>query len=416
MNNSSSIVKERLKRRYLYEQLFKFAGLFAVLIACIFLFVFIGSIIVNGYKAFTIKEIKTKLYLNTDLVLAKDYQAIINNSIHIMFPELNQSEISKVSLLISDGAQYELKHYIQKNIISKDNIVNKLDIEYSKAISYKLPMSQLAIECLQEESSKCSKIQYKILKKLSDQKLIKNVFNTRFFVKGDSRDPEMAGMAGSIMGSILVILICMGIALPISICSAVYLEELAPKNKINYFIEISINNLAAVPSIVFGMLGLAIFLGILNMPRSSSFVGGITLSMMALPILIVVTRQAIKTVPSSIKQGAMALGASQIQILLHHTLPLAMPGIMTGTILTICRVIGETAPMIMIGMVAFMVDIPTGVFDPATVMPVQIYLWANSPEVAFKTKTAGAILVLLAILIFMNILSVFLRKKYEVKW
>ncbi|MFV9875617.1 MAG: phosphate ABC transporter permease PstA [Rickettsiales endosymbiont of Dermacentor nuttalli] len=414
--NNSSIVKEKLKRRYLYEQFFKFMGLSAVIVAGAFLCIFIGSILMYGYKAFVTKEIKAKLYLNTDLVLAEDYQAIIDNSLHIMFPELDKSEISSISLLISDGAQYELKNYIQQKMISKDYIVNKLNIEYLKTISYKLPMSQLGIECLKEESFKCNKIQYKILKDLCERKLIKNVFNTRFFINGDSRNPEMAGMEGSMIGSILVVLVCMGIALPISICSAVYMEEFASKNKINNLIEVSINNLAAVPSIVFGMLGLAIFLGLLNMPRSSSLVGGFTLSMMALPMLIVITRQAIKTVPSSIRQAAMALGASPIQILLHHTLPLAMPGIMTGTILTICRVIGETAPMIMIGMVAFMADIPGDLFDSATVMPVQIYLWANSPEVAFKTKTAGAILVLLAILIFMNTMSVFLRKKYEIKW
>lgn len=281
--------------------------------------------------------------------------------------------------------------------------------------TYWLPAANRLSLC-QSHSIICDQVELSAIKVLAEKGYLRSVFNYNFFISSDSREPEVTGMAGSIMGSLFTVIICMVLAFPLALLSAIYLQEFAPKNKLTYLIEININNLAAVPSIVFGILGLAVFLITFGIPRSSSLAGGLTLAVMALPTMIVTTRQALATIPLTIKHGAMALGASDLQILLHHTIPLAMPGIMTGAILTICRILGETAPMIMIGMVAFIADIPTNFLDPATVMPVQIYLWADSPETAFKAKTAAAILVLLVILFFMNILAIIVRKKYEIKW
>jgi phosphate transport system permease protein len=245
---------------------------------------------------------------------------------------------------------------------------------------------------------------------------IKYRFNKYFFTSGDSRSPEIAGILGSIMGSFFIVVVCMLVAFPIGVLSAIYLEEFAPKNRLTEFIEININNLAAVPSIVFGLLGLSIYIQVFGLPRSASFVGGLTLALMALPVIVISTRTAIRAIPQSIKDGAIALGASKMQTTLHHVLPLAMPGIMTGSILSVARILGETAPLLMIGMVAFIVDIPQNWFDAATAMPVQIYLWADSPESGFVEKTSAAILVLLVMLAAINAIAVIVRKKFEKRW
>ena len=254
------------------------------------------------------------------------------------------------------------------------------------------------------------------LQALEKTKDVRTVFNSDFFRRGDSRSPEQAGFLGSMIGSLLTLLTCIGIAFPLGVLAAVYLEEFAPKSRFVDIIEVNINNLAAVPSIVFGLLGLAVFLGVFGMPRSASLVGGITLSLMILPTIIITTRASLKAVPDSIRDAARGLGASPIQVVFHHTVPLAMPGIMTGAILGMARAIGETAPLLMIGMVAFVADVPKHFTDPATVMPVQIYLWASSPEISFVEKTAAGIMVLLVMLLLMNSLAIIIRKRFEQRW
>jgi phosphate transport system permease protein len=251
---------------------------------------------------------------------------------------------------------------------------------------------------------------------LKKNRLIKSGFNWDFFTNGDSQESEMAGIGGAIIGSLLVIIVCIMIALPLGVLSAVYLEEFAPKNRFTDIIEININNLAAVPSIVYGLLGLSVYLNYMGMPRSAPIVGGLTLALMVIPIIIIATRAALKAVPPSIKQGAMALGASPLQVILHHCVPLSLPGIMTGTILGVCRAIGETAPLLMIGMVAFIADVPKGFTDPASALPVQVFLWSKNNQPGFVEKTAAAIIVLLVILILMNIIAVWIRKKYDRRW
>ena len=245
---------------------------------------------------------------------------------------------------------------------------------------------------------------------------IESRFNTGFFSTGDSREPEQAGIWGAIVGSFLTMLVTLILAFPVGLAAAVYLEEFAPKNRLTDLIEVNINNLAAVPSIVFGLLGLAVFLNFFELPRSAPLVGGMVLALMTLPTVIISARASLLAVPPSVREAALGLGASRMQVVSHHVLPLAMPGILTGTIIGMARALGETAPLLMIGMVAFIVDIPGGPTDASTVMPVQIYLWADSPERGFVEKTSGAVMVLLVFLIVMNASAVYLRKKFERRW
>jgi phosphate transport system permease protein len=245
---------------------------------------------------------------------------------------------------------------------------------------------------------------------------LKTSFNSVFFQAGDSREPELAGIRGATMGSMYTLLVTLLLSFPIGVAAAVYLEEFAPKNRWTDLIEVNINNLAAIPSIVFGLLGLAVFLNFMGLPRSSSMVGGLVLTLMTLPTIIIASRASLKSVPPSIREAALGVGASKMQTISHHILPLAMPGMLTGAIIGMARALGETAPLLMIGMVAFIVDVPQGFSDPATVLPVQIYLWADSPERAFVERTSAAIMILLFLLLAMNATAVFLRNKFERRW
>jgi phosphate transport system permease protein len=254
------------------------------------------------------------------------------------------------------------------------------------------------------------------LEHLKGQGLIDRHFNTRFFTSGDSREPELAGIRGALVGSLLTLLVTIVLCLPVGVAAAIYLEEFAPKNRLTEIIEVNINNLAAVPSIVFGLLGLALFLNTFGLPRSAALVGGLVLALLVLPTIIIAGRASLRAVPPSIKDAALAVGASHQQAVFHHVLPLAMPGIMTGTIIGMAHALGETAPLLMIGMVAFIVDVPSGITDSATVLPVQIYLWSDLPEIAFEAKTAAAIIVLLAVLFVMNGTAIVLRRRFERRW
>ena len=254
------------------------------------------------------------------------------------------------------------------------------------------------------------------LESLKRQGLIRSHFNTRFFTAGDSREPELAGIRGALIGSLLTLMVTLTICLPVGVAAAIYLEEFARKNRLTEIIEVNINNLAAVPSIVFGLLGLALFLNTFGLPRSAALVGGLVLALLVLPTIIIASRAALKAVPPSIREAALGVGASHQQAVLHHVLPLAMPGITTGTIIGMAHALGETAPLLMIGMVAFIVDIPSGITDSATVLPVQIYLWSDLPEIAFQAKTAAAIIVLLVVLFLMNGFAIVLRRRFERRW
>lgn len=267
-----------------------------------------------------------------------------------------------------------------------------------------------------EDSRRLNDKQIAWLLTLDERGKISQPFNTTLFTSGDSREPEQAGIWGAAVGSFWTLLVTLVLSFPIGVMAAVYLEEFAPKNRLTDIIEVNINNLAAVPSIVFGLLGLALFLNFFGLPRSAPLVGGLVLTLMTLPTIIIASRAALKSVPPSIRQAALGMGASRLQAMTHHVLPLAMPGMLTGTIIGMAQALGETAPLLMIGMVAFIVDIPGGPTDPATVLPVQIFLWADAPERAFVERTSAAIMVLLAFLITMNLTAVLLRKKFETRW
>jgi phosphate transport system permease protein len=245
---------------------------------------------------------------------------------------------------------------------------------------------------------------------------LKKRFNTTFFTAGDSREPELAGILGATTGSAYMLLITLLLSFPIGVATAVYLEEFAHRSRWTDVIEVNINNLAAVPSIVFGLLGLALFLNFFGLPRSSPLVGGLVMTLMTLPTIVIASRIALQSVPPSIREAALGIGASKTQTVMHHVLPLALPGMLTGTIIGMARALGESAPLLMIGMVAFIVDIPGSITDAATALPVQIYLWADCPERAFLERTSAAIMVLLAFLIFMNGTAVFLRNRFERRW
>ena len=241
-------------------------------------------------------------------------------------------------------------------------------------------------------------------------------FNRAFFTSGDSREPELAGIWGATKGSFFMLLVTLLLSFPLGVAAAIYLEEFAPRSWWVDVVEVNINNLAAVPSIVFGLLGLAVFINFFGLPRSAPLVGGLVLTLMTLPVVIIASRAAIKAVPPSVREAALGIGASQMQMVFHHVLPLAMPGMLTGAIIGMARALGESAPLLMIGMVAFIVDVPSGPMSPSTALPVQIYLWADSPERAFVERTSAAIMVLLAFLLVMNATAVWLRSRFERRW
>jgi phosphate transport system permease protein len=254
------------------------------------------------------------------------------------------------------------------------------------------------------------------LQQLNQQGRLHTRWNSGFFTSGDSREPELAGIGGAMTGSLYTLLVTLLLSCPIGIAAAIYLEEFAPRNRFTDLIEVNINNLAAVPSIVFGLLGLAIFINLFGLPRSAPLVGGLVLTLMTLPTVIIASRAALQAVPPSIREAALGIGASHMQTVFHHVLPLALPGMLTGTIIGMAQALGETAPLLMIGMVAFIVDVPNSPLDPSSALPVQVYLWADSPERAFVERTSAAIMVLLAFLISMNACAVALRRRFERRW
>jgi len=331
-----------------------------------------------------------------------------------MFPEVTgRRELRQLYALISRGAYDALREQV---IADPGLIGTRARIGLLASDDADLFVKGEITRTSSETERQLSDLQLGWLERIKAEGLVSLEFNTTFFTSGDSREPEIAGIWGAVMGSFYTLLVTLVLSFPIGIMAALYLQEFAPKNRFTSLIEVNINNLAAVPSIVFGLLGLAVFLNFLQMPRSAPLVGGIVLALMTLPTIIIAARAAILAVPPSIREAALAVGASPMQTAIHHVVPLAAPGMLTGAIIGMARALGETAPLLMIGMVAFIVDIPQSIVDPATVLPVQIYLWADSPERAFAAKMAAGIMVLLVFLISMNLLAVLLRRKFEIKW
>ncbi|BCL59860.1 phosphate transport system permease protein PstA [Desulfomarina profundi] len=419
-----SIIRQGLSRRYRRERNFRLLGLWAVTITIVFvLFLFI-SIFSKGYTAFKQTRIAVDVrfdhgFFKDENLARADYPGVIKYSLRKMFPQVKtRRERRTLYHLVSPAAPYLLHQMVHDNpklIGTMKTVWILADDDVDMLIKSGLPENQGDVETVLK-NPRINERQLKWLLRLRKDNRIKMEFNTTFLTGGDSREPELAGILGAIKGSFYTLLITLALSFPIGTATAIYLEEYAPQNRWTDFIEVNINNLAAVPSIIFGLLGLAIFINFWGLPRSTPLVGGLVLTLMTLPTIIIAGRASLKSVPPSIREAALGVGASKLQTITHHVLPLALPGMLTGTIIGMAQALGETAPLLMIGMVAFIVDIPSSFTDAATVLPVQIYLWADSPERAFTEKTSAAIMILLIFLISMNALAVYLRKKFEITW
>ena len=425
--------KSFLEKRYKKEKRFIFLGRVAVSLTIIFLVVLLGSIILRGISGFYTTNITIKTSLtqkiidptekrNTKEIYKASWRKISKQSIYTILDDYNKNKnIEKNSRkekraflkLFSRSSEFYIRDYTLKNLNAIGTIVNITIPASSLVDQYLKGKIDISVD---EGNRPISDMQVSWVNFMLENKMIKREFNINFFSSGDSRNSEQAGILGAIVSSFLVLVVTIIASFPLGVMSAIYLEEFAPKNRITNLIEVNINNLAAVPSIVFGLLGLAIFLNFFGLPRSSPLAGGLVLALMTLPTIIISSRVAIKSVPPSIREAAMGLGASKMQSVFHHVVPLAVPGILTGTIIGMARALGETAPLLMMGMVAFIVDVPQGVTDPSTVLPAQIFLWSDQPERGFEEKTAAATIVLLGFLLTMNAFAVFLRYKYERKW
>ena len=396
-----------INKRKRSEKRFILFGRIAIGFSLFFLVALFTMIIYKSNGVFTSTKIGIEFDLNKETDISTlDHRQIIKENLKKIDPKINSIvDLNLLYQLVSKASNIDLKNSIEKN-----KNLEKTQIYWVKA------SSKVDMFIKHNDASGLKENQILWIQKLQEQNKIKTFFNWEFFQFGDSREPEIAGILSSFVGSLMIMIIFLIFAFPIAIMCAFYLEEFAPKNRLTDIIEISINNLAAIPSIIYGLLGLTLYLQFMHFPRSSSLVGGMTLFMLVLPVIIIATRNTIRSIPSQIRDGALAIGASKMQLIWHHLLPLSIPGIMTGTILAVSRALGETAPLLMIGMVAFIADTPQSFSDPSSALAVQIYLWSDLPEAGFVEKTSGAILVLLTFLILLNLGAIILRKKFERKW
>ena len=413
------IVNRGLRKRYRAERRFRIYGLLAIVASMVFLSLLFISIIGKGYTAFqqTFIELDVSFdpeVLDEQSLATADYQGLVKKSLRNMFPDVSGRRDKRMLYgIVSSGASFQLRDMVLTN---PEVIGQTLPVWLPADDDVDMLMKGHVDRQAGEGERRLKDKQLAWIDQLFANGGIEKRFNTTFFTAGDSREPELAGIWGAAAGSFFTLIVTLLLSFPIGVAAAVYLEEFAPKNRWTDLIEVNINNLAAVPSIVFGLLGLAVFLNFFGLPRSAPVVGGLVLTLMTLPVIIIASRSALTAVPPSIREAALGVGASKMQMVAHHVLPLALPGMLTGTIIGMARALGETAPLLMIGMVAFIVDIPGGFTDPSTALPVQIYLWADSPERAFVERTSAAIIVLLAFLIAMNAAAVILRKRYERRW
>jgi phosphate transport system permease protein len=417
-----------IKRRYAAERRFRAYGIAAISFGLIFLALLLSSVVSKGYTAFLQTTITVPVEFsqkiidpnnqratNPDVLLPANYPLLVRNALakELGLETTNRPAMKALMEMVSDSARIQLR----SAVMADPSLVGKT-----------VPISVLASATIDsafkgqfdlttdEANRKISDQQIEWMKKLAASGALHKDFNTGIFLNGASSRPEAAGVGVALIGSAYMMLIVLVLALPIGVAASIYLEEFAPKNRWTDLIEVNINNLAAVPSIVFGLLGLAVFINFMGLPRSASLVGGLVLTLMTLPTIIIATRAALKAVPPSIRSAALGLGASKMQTVFHHVLPLAMPGILTGTIIGLAHALGETAPLLLIGMVAFVADYPGTPMDPSTALPVQIYMWANEAERAFVERTSGAIIILLLFLLIMNVGAILLRRRFERRW
>ena len=419
--STTELVQKSLARRNRKQMVLQGYGIAAIVFALSMLVILVGSLVITGYPAFTQTHVELEVYVDPEEVdpenLARgSYDEMIAVSMGEYFPDIDMTDrvaAREVTQLLSSGAQLLLR----ERVIANPSLIGEtITLKVPASDNYDQLNKGLVMRDTPEQFRRVDNAAIERFDTLDEAGVISTPLNTRLITNADSRFPELAGLKGAIIGSFWALLTCFVISFPIGIGAAIYLEEFAPKNKLSDIIEININNLAAVPSVVFGLLALAVFLGWFGMPRSAPLVGGLTLALMTLPTIIIATRAALKAVPPSIREAALGVGASKQQVVFHHVLPLAMPGILTGTIIGLAQALGETAPLLLIGMNAFITSAPSGPFDSATALPTQIFIWADSPERGFVSRTSAAILVLLTFLITMNAIAIYFRQKFERKW
>ena len=418
-----TIVRRGLRRRYRREQRFRIYGGLSVLVALASLVFLFTDILIKGYPAFQHTVIALELHYDPQLLgvgasptgqelQGADYESVLKQGLRARFPELgSRAQRRELNRLLSSGAAYELRDHLSANPALVGQRESRWLLASARVDGYVKEAATIG-----DPGLGLSDTQAGSLRTLDEAGALELRFNTRLLRNGDSRDPELAGIWGATVGSMLTLLVTLLLSFPLGVAAAIYLEEFATRDRWTDLIEVNINNLAAVPSIIFGLLGLAMFISLFGMPRSAPLVGGLVLTLVTFPTVIIASRAAIRAVPPSLREAALGLGASRVQMVLHHVLPNALPGMLTGAIIGMARALGETAPLLMIGMVAFIVDVPGGLLDSATVLPVQIYLWADSPERGFTALTSAAIMVLLVFLVLMNALAVFLRNRFEQRW
>jgi phosphate transport system permease protein len=415
----------RIRRRYAAERRFRLYGVLAIGFAVFMLGFLAVTVVLQGYSAFWQTRIALDVVIdpakvdpqNTRLpesLAQGDYQAVVRDALRGMFPDVTARADRKA---LGDFLSNAAGNDVMRMVLANPALVGTTQhVEVLASDDLDMLAKGRVDRTVPEADRPIKDQQIGWFDTLKQDGHVVSTFNFNFFTTGDSREPEQAGVGGALMGSFLTILTALILSLPISVAAAIYLEEFAPKNRITDIIEININNLAAVPSIVFGLLGLAVLLGFFGLPRGAPLVGGMVLSLMTLPTIIIATRAALKAVPPSIREAAYGVGASKQQVVMHHVLPLAMPGVMTGAIIGTARAMGESAAVLMIGMVAFIVDVPKSITDPSTVLPVQIFLWADAPERAFVERTSAGIMVMLVFLVLMNAAAVVIRRRFERRW
>lgn len=425
MNNANTTrqkLESGLGARRRRERLFQIIGILATAVGIVFLSVFFFTLIQQGASAFGQTFVKLDIEFSASALAPAgeleleyaDFDAIARNALKRQFPDVStRSDRRQLNQLISIAAGYQIRDLIIGN---PELLDTTRTIWVPASASIDMLIKGNIDSSLDEALRPVSDVQLGWVQELQNLGRLERRFNSALFTNGDSREPELAGIKGALMGSLYMLVVTIALAFPIGVAAAIYLEEFAPKSRWADVIEVNINNLAAVPSIVFGLLGLAVFINWAALPRSAPLVGGLVLSLLTLPVIIIASRAAIKAVPPSIREAALGLGASRMQVVFHHIMPLALPGMLTGAIIGMSRALGESAPLLMIGMVAFIVDVPGGFRDPATALPVQIFLWADSPERAFAERTSAAIIVLLGFLLLMNLTAVIIRKRMERKW
>jgi len=402
-----------LPGRHRAEKRFQWAGRSAIAISLLFLAIMVGTIFRDASGVFRQTQIAVQVDLSADPA-SVSYGRMVKAGLRGMFPDVtSRRDKKRLYNLVSSEGSFEVARMVTEN---PDLMGGTQTLWLTASDDLDLYVRGKVDTTLPERQRRISDAEIAWVGELQATGQLRRVINWGFLTGGDSREPELAGILSALVGSAYSLAVCFALSFPIGIGAAIYLEEFAPANRLSDLIEVNINNLAAVPSIVFGLLGLSIFLGYMGLPRSSPLVGGMVLALMTLPTIIIAARAALRAVPPSFKEAALALGASPVQAVFHHVFPVAMPGMLTGAIIGMAQALGETAPLLMIGMVAFIVDIPESILEPATALPVQIFLWADSPERAFTEKTAAAIIVLLIFLITMNLIAILLRRKLETRF